>query len=1029
MKKKNLKNHAVLTTLLLIIFLASFQLTYGGDVVGKLVTGYQGWFSCANDNSPRNSWVHWGGGGVVPPGPGSAGFDLYPDVREYSTTYQTGFENLANGRPARLFSSYDTQVVNKHFEWMQEYGIDVAALQRFGHSLVNSDHKAHKDGIAIRVKNAAETYERKFYLMYDISDWNNFQSEIKTDWTNTITGSLNLTSSPAYAIEDGKPVVCIWGVGSNGRPGNVNSWKDVINWFKDQGCYVIVGGDKNWRTNTTNLPAWEAADMISPWHVGTFSFTGVSSWGSKIQDDMAYCKVRGIDYMPVTWPGFSWANWKEGAEDKPNQHPRMHGNFIWNQFYTAKSKFNSQGMTASVYVAMFDEYDEGTAIAKAAEDASMVPTDQWFLTLDADGVHCSSDFYLRITGDGAKMIKGDIPLTQIHPTAHTIEIAGEYFDDCDSLAGWNNNLVLNNIDKQQGSGCLEFSGTIATEFYKAFDTPYNSGIDPDDAILNFWYYVSDISMMDTNNQVELGSGGAADVSEYNWILTGLSNGWNEISLNVSDAEITGGMPDLNAINWFRVYNDKSGSLTTRIDGIKIIDSSPTTYLLIVDNGSGDGYYESGAAVTITAYPAPNGHDFDVWKVTSGSPSIADVNSSSTTLTMPSGPTTIIATYKANVIEGTYQAEDAAYIGLVFANNYEGYNGSGFLDYINPSDDYIEWTVNVPSAGNYKLFFRYALEAANSRPLELKVNGTVKEDSLDFPPTGNWATWEVVTSAQPLNVGDNTIKLTSIGSNGGNIDELVVKSFVEIIYDNFEGDLYGNWKDGGDDCKVDSTEHAHQGFYSVNLEGNTSTSLVSSNNLPLTGYSDVLVEFWYKAVSMEADEDFWLQISTNGGDSYTTIKKWISGVDFENDSFYSEYVTITDYNLTDQTRLRFRCSASDDEDDIYLDEIRVSASNRLLQVDVTEPEVSVVPDKLVLDQNYPNPFNPTTSISYSIPIESFVSLLIYDVLGRKVTALINEKKQKGNYEIEFNGGNLTSGIYYYRLQAGDFVRTRKFVLLK
>jgi len=331
MKKRNtIKGNALLTNLLLIFFLTSSQLAYGGDVVGKLVTGYQGWFSCANDNSPRNIWVHWGGSGVVPPSPGDAGFDLYPDVREYTTTYRTGFANLGNGQPARLFSSYDTQVVNKHFEWMQEYGIDVAALQRFGHSLDNSKNKAHKDGIAIRVKNASETYGRKFYIMYDISDWDNFQSEIKTDWTNTITGSLDLLASSAYAIEDGKPVVCLWGVASSGRPGNVDSWKDVIDWFKDQGCYVIVGGHKHWRTNTTNLPAWEAADMISPWHVGTFSFSGVGAWGDQIRDDMAYCKARGIDYMPVTWPGFSWANWKEGAEDKPNQHPRLHGVFIWN---------------------------------------------------------------------------------------------------------------------------------------------------------------------------------------------------------------------------------------------------------------------------------------------------------------------------------------------------------------------------------------------------------------------------------------------------------------------------------------------------------------------------------------------------------------------------------------------------------------------------------------------------------------------------------------------------------------------------
>ncbi len=69
---------------------------------------------------------------------------------------------------------------------------------------------------------------------------------------------------------------------------------------------------------------------------------------------------------------------------------------------------------------MFDEYDEGTAIAKAAEDKSMAPTDQYFLTLDADGVHVSSDFYLRLVGDGNRMVKGEIPLQKQHPTKHVV---------------------------------------------------------------------------------------------------------------------------------------------------------------------------------------------------------------------------------------------------------------------------------------------------------------------------------------------------------------------------------------------------------------------------------------------------------------------------------------------------------------------------------------------------------------------------------------------------------------------------------
>ena len=83
----------------------------------------------------------------------------------------------------------------------------------------------------------------------------------------------------------------------------------------------------------------------------------------------------------------------------------------------------------------------------------------------------------------------------------------------------------------------------------------------------------------------------------------------------------------------------------------------------------------------------------------------------------------------------------------------------------------------------------------------------------------------------------------------------------------------------------------------------------------------------------------------------------------------------------------------------------------------------------LSQNYPNPFNPTTIINYSIPKTSFVSLKVYNVLGKEVAVLINEVKPAGNYNAEFNSGKIASGIYFYRIIAGQFSSTRKMILLK
>jgi hypothetical protein len=83
----------------------------------------------------------------------------------------------------------------------------------------------------------------------------------------------------------------------------------------------------------------------------------------------------------------------------------------------------------------------------------------------------------------------------------------------------------------------------------------------------------------------------------------------------------------------------------------------------------------------------------------------------------------------------------------------------------------------------------------------------------------------------------------------------------------------------------------------------------------------------------------------------------------------------------------------------------------------------------LSNNYPNPFNPSTTISYSIPELSFTTLKVYDVLGSDVITLVNEEKPAGSYEVELNANNLPSGIYFYRIQAGNFTQTKKMMLLK
>ncbi len=95
----------------------------------------------------------------------------------------------------------------------------------------------------------------------------------------------------------------------------------------------------------------------------------------------------------------------------------------------------------------------------------------------------------------------------------------------------------------------------------------------------------------------------------------------------------------------------------------------------------------------------------------------------------------------------------------------------------------------------------------------------------------------------------------------------------------------------------------------------------------------------------------------------------------------------------------------------------------------EENNSVLPTKFELSQNYPNPFNPSTTIKYQVPQNSFVSVNVYDVLGNQVGTLVREEKAAGSYELRFDAGNMPSGVYFYKIQAGNFTQTKKMILMK
>jgi len=386
-----------------------------GDVVGKISVGYQGWFACTGDTAPVGTWWHYGGSYQSVPTTNTLGTSVnaWPDMRQFQHGYAVAYPNFGNGQPATLFSSVDDQVVQTHFRWMAENGCDTAALQRFnptGSDTVGSEGPT-RNIMAQKVMAAAEANNVKFYIMYDCSGWNTntFDSDIKNDWTNVLGATLHITNSPMYAMQNGKPVVCIWGFGFNDGNHNfsTNVCLDVINFFKSQGCYVIGGVPTWWRTGISDsysnyLSVYSAFNMLSPWMVGRIGNTNdVNFYYANTQTgDQAYCNANGIDFQPCVLPG-------------GNASQRAHGNFMWYQFAKMK-QLGCQG----IYISMFDEFGEGNQIACTAENAGMTPVGYTnvYYTLDQDGTACSADYYLRLTHDGGKMFKGQTAFTFTRPT-------------------------------------------------------------------------------------------------------------------------------------------------------------------------------------------------------------------------------------------------------------------------------------------------------------------------------------------------------------------------------------------------------------------------------------------------------------------------------------------------------------------------------------------------------------------------------------------------------------------------------------
>ena len=382
-----------------------------GTLTGKVMCGYQGWFACEGDGADRG-WAHWTKA-KGPLAPGNAKIDLWPDVSELGADerFTTDFRR-ADGRTAEVFSSFKKKTVLRHFEWMREYGIDGAFVQRFAAGLRDPKFLRQNNTVLTHCRDGAEASGRAFAVMYDLSGLGtNRIQQVMDDW-RSLRAELHVTDSAAYLRHRGKPLVAVWGIGfSDDRKYTLGECRELVEFLKNDGCTVMLGVPTHWRELKNDSVADHAlhevmklADIVSPWTVGRYrDAAGVARHEEKfLRPDLAWCAQAKLDYLPVVFPGFSWHNMKG---DPLDAIPRRKGEFLWSQFAAAK-----RAGAEMIYVAMFDEVDEGTAIFKCTNDVPLSDGSK-FLTYES----LPSDFYLRLTGAGGKLLRGEIPISDKLP--------------------------------------------------------------------------------------------------------------------------------------------------------------------------------------------------------------------------------------------------------------------------------------------------------------------------------------------------------------------------------------------------------------------------------------------------------------------------------------------------------------------------------------------------------------------------------------------------------------------------------------
>ena len=431
------KNISKLLVLIVAFLLMSAHSSYGQKhsatsahttYTGLSMAGYQGWFGTPNDGG-TNNWRHYNGSNGFKPG--SAKVEYWPDMREADADelHTTDF-TFNDGSPATVYSAVNPKSVNRHFQWMKEYGIDGAFVQRF-----KSDFgiRTTLNKVMLNALEGAETNNRAIAVMYDIGA-NIYETgtdtasvnkrrtyhvnEVFNDWKQMVD-ELRLTTrgdKQAYLYHNGKPMVALWGVGfphrNNPTGLDTQFWIELVDKFQNDpiygGCSVLLGVPTYWRQggndcitgseHTKMLELIKNVDAIMPWHTSRFERSVMATtYKSIVTADLTWCNTANVAYAPCISPGIREKILAGNGYEKY----REGGYYFWDM-----AKAAIEAGSKMLYLGMFDEIDEGTQLNKINNNPPFYSTAVPFATYGTD----PEDHYLWLAGEATRAMRGEFAM-------------------------------------------------------------------------------------------------------------------------------------------------------------------------------------------------------------------------------------------------------------------------------------------------------------------------------------------------------------------------------------------------------------------------------------------------------------------------------------------------------------------------------------------------------------------------------------------------------------------------------------------